>query len=87
MRRLAVFLLFVGLTFAGSMPAYAQRMGTPAYEQSSARASKHQQKMMRKAAKRQKKILKKTQKAQNKSLKAARKADAKANRNFHRIPQ
>lgn len=87
MRRLASLLLLAAMSFAGAMPACAQRIGTTAYERNSARASKHQQKMMKKAAKQQKKMLKKAQKAQNKQLKNAKKADAKANRNFHRIPQ
>lgn len=77
MKRIAAFLLLVGLGVAGSIPAQAQRISPEENARRSSKAAKQQQKMLNKANKKQRKAMKKAEKKQRKEIK-------KANRNLHR---
>ncbi len=71
MKRLAVFILLVSLSVAGSMPAHAQRISPKENERRSQRDAKQQEKYLKKANKKQKKNMKKYAKAQRKAMKKA----------------
>jgi uncharacterized protein HemX len=71
MKRLAVFILLVGLGVAGSMAAQAQRISPKENERQSQRDAKQQEKYLKKANKKQKKNMKKYEKAQRKAMKKA----------------
>jgi hypothetical protein len=77
MKRIAVFMLLVALSVAGSMPVQAQRMTPQQNARQSRKAAKKQQKMLNKANKKQRKAMKKYEKSQ-------RKATRKANKNLQR---
>jgi hypothetical protein len=75
MKRIAIFLLLVGLNAALLMPAKAQDTGVAEYARQSKiaakKSAKQQRKMVKKAAKKQRKAMKKYAKAQRKAAKKA----------------
>jgi len=74
MKRLATFTLLAVLSFAWSMPAFAQRENRSIGEngREARKAAKQQQKYSKKQAKKQRKAAKKAQKAQNKAARNQR---------------
>jgi hypothetical protein len=71
MKRIPAFMLLVALSFAGSIPAHAQRISPEENARQSSRAAKKQQKMLKKANKKQRKAMKKYEKAQRKATRKA----------------
>jgi hypothetical protein len=73
MKRIAVFMLLVALSFAGAIPVYAQRMSVEQNARQSQKAARKQQKMLKKANKKQQKAMKKYERSQRKATKKANK--------------
>ncbi len=66
MKRIAALMLLVVLSFAGAIPAQAQRISPEENARQSRKAAKKQQKMLKKANKKQRKAMKKYEKAATK---------------------
>ena len=71
MKQIAVFILLVAFSAAGSIPACAQRENRSIGEngREARKAAKQQQKTVKRNAKKQRKAMKKYQKAQSKAAK------------------
>ena len=71
MKRIAALILLAVMSFAGAMPARAQRISPEENARQSSKAAKKQQKFLRKAAKKQRKAMKKFERQQRKAMRKA----------------